>query len=1135
MRLVYFSWLRATRVAKMPNPLDVYEDPTAYWALITAQTDGEFEGQHFDRKEAGRLNASGSLPSGTISEIIEHAKATISAFANTNRDGGLLVLGVSKTGEVRGMSHLSDGQRNSLMSFQGWLTSHNSRCKLYECKGASGTTTICLIFTPYLPNAICETPDSERRAWRRQGAQNILLNAEEKEALRRDKGITIFENEKCCEFEKSDLDMSLLAEFRKVFPSSPGYTYSDEEVLYHAGAIVREGGKYFFTNAGFLFFAANPQRLMSWAYVRLLRFEANLSRQSELGLLSDERKFDGPLPTQIRRIRTYFQESGFFKKYQVRKPGGNGFTEQPEFPLVALDEVVVNAVVHRDYAVHLPIECKKFTDAFVEENPGRVLQRDREVPSDFYLSQVELQHTARNPKILEWFKALKDEHGAEFVRAISEGTRRMREEMQQLGLPAPQFHVSPPATKVTLYNNIAERESLLKSTAHEKKTEFTNLYPLQIRGDIELRDFPQLQREITTSIGANLEKSGWYIDRWRFGRVIAHKKGSDLPLPSNVSSILRMYPAFSFQVRRYWDVLYLTLDFDLQVKNVLSAAELLRILPEAELIGRFGVANWNGWQRGKIIDIQEGLCTIKFFDIESPQGIPSDKVIPNLSTRTLDEILKKRGVTFDLNKAIKQASLASQPNAARTRAAKTEAAIADISSTIFPVTLATGPTVFLQPTPAAISRDSNPLSNLSAESVSEPLVEFHHQKETPNIREGITEFGAWDSKPHDIELVPFCIDGAREQMGALIQRLKVGKFKFKGAERTFSTKFSYSSIITAPTPEGLVAECDRVLSEHPDWAGDTTLKRLFLVQTPESGYSLDDETSPYYRLKRRLLEAGLPSQMVDTPTLLNPDFKDLNLALNIIAKCGVVPWVLPGTIPDADFFIGLSYTQNYKRGTMRTMGYANVFNNYGRWEFYSANTQTFPFEQKAEYFSKLVQATLEKLQLSASPSIYFHYSAKFSKEDRLAIIESARRVRPSGTYSFVWINTNHNVRFYDSRPDGDGSLRRGSFVATSPRQIYLSTTGYNTYRKTLGTPLTLELNIFTEGPDRQPRSHYDLRALASQIMCLTKLNWASTDSLCGEPITTKYAGDIAYLTAAFLRQEENFKVDAVLEKTPWFI
>ena len=261
-------------------------------------------------------------------------------------------------------------------------------------------------------------------------------------------------------------------------------------------------------------------------------------------------------------------------------------------------------------------------------------------------------------------------------------------------------------------------------------------------------------------------------------------------------------------------------------------------------------------------------------------------------------------------------------------------------------------------------------------------------------------------------------------MAALIQRLKVGKFKFKGAERTFSTRFAYSSIITTPRAEGLVAECERILGEHPEWVADTRLRRLFLVQTPESGYSLDDETSPFYRLKRLLLERGIPSQMVDSPTLANPDFKDLNLALNIIAKCGVVPWLLPGAIPDADFFVGLSYTQNYARGTKRTMGYANVFNNYGRWAFYSANTETFPFEKKTEYFGKLVEGDPRKTEAGFVGdavdllSLFGQIRTRGSRCDNS--LGSASFA--NGAYTFVWINTDHNVRFYDSRPEGTGAL-----------------------------------------------------------------------------------------------------------------
>ena len=219
------------------------------------------------------------------------------------------------------------------------------------------------------------------------------------------------------------------------------------------------------------------------------------------------------------------------------------------------------------------------------------------------------------------------------------------------------------------------------------------------------------------------------------------------------------------------------------------------------------------------------------------------------------------------------------------------------------------------------------------------------------------------------------------------------------------------------------------------------------------------------------------------------------------------------------------------------MGYANVFNAYGQWGFYSANSEAFPYEEKTKYFYELVKSTLEQLPpLSETPSIYFHYSAKFSRDDRTAILEAARAVRPKGTYSFVWINTKHNVRFYDRASEGDGSMSRGAYVVTSPRQIYISTTGYNPYRQSLGTPVTLEVNIHTEEANGKIRQEYDLRALAFQILSLTKLNWASTDSLCGEPITTKYAGDIAYLTSAFLRQQQPaFRLHHVLEKTPWFI
>lgn len=1123
----------------MPKPLEVFENPDLFWALLSSSQDVDLEDQHFDRKEAGTPDSNGNVSGSQISSLIDHLKATISAFANENRDGGLLVVGISKAGEIKGLSHMSDAQRNSIAQPSNWLLHQDARIKLHDCTDANGQPgKVCLIYVPYVPNAICETVGASPSAWRRQGAQNALLTADQKDQLRRDKKIVSFEDEPCCQFDLRDVDQPLLAEFRKLYHADARYSYSDEELLYQAGALIRDGNSYLFNNAGFLFFAANPQRILSWAAVRLIRYETLSTTTPESAVISLDKEFTGSLPQQIRNIRVYFQESGFFKKYQRRNSSG-GFTEEPELPLVAVDEAIVNAVAHREYAAKYPIECRKFTDAFIVNNSGRVLQRERDVPPDFTLADTALDHSPRNPKILTWLKLMKDERGAEFVRALSEGTRRMRDEMQNLGLPAPRFHVTSFQTRVTLFNNAAEREALLRSAASsaEASTEFSNLFSLQFGNvqSLKLEDFARLKRELSFALAGSLQSNGWFLDRTGF-RLQAHKRGTELPLPVDVPRHLRFYPAYSFQIREYWSVLYLSIDYSLEVKSIRTANELLRSLPKDALVGRTAVAFWEGWRPGRIRRVDPEWTEVEFFEFNKLERIASSKVIPNLPIGLLDSQLQESGIRFDLNAAIKRESLASEPNASRIRSAKIQAIAEELAHTVFPVTMPDGVKVMFQPAPAVISRNPAVISALHASGIPEPNVEFHHHHESPDIRDGITRFGAFNMDPHDIELVPVCTSEYRQQMGALIERLKSGKFKYKGSERTFGSRLSYSSIITTENVSSVLSECERIVAEHPDWAGNTDLNRLFLIYTPERGYSLDDEESPYYRVKRFMLEAGIPCQMVDTPTLINPDWKDLNLGLNIVAKCGIVPWVLPDAIPDAHFFVGLSYTQSRRRDAARIMGYANVFNAYGRWGFYSANTEAFLYEEKAEYFYRLVKSTLERLSLSETPSVYFHYSAKFSKDDRNAILRAAREVRPKGTYSFVWINTQHNVRFFDRSGEGDGSLKRGTYIAASPSQAYVSTTGYNPYRRSLGTPLTLEVNIHTEEANGKVRKQHDLRALAFQILSLTKLNWASTDSLCGEPITTKYAGDIAYLTSAFLRQNgSSFKLHPVLERTPWFI
>lgn len=1115
----------------MPDPRQVYADPSLHWGFITAKSDTQFEGQHFDRKEAGRPLSDGRIGERDLKGLRQEVTECISAFANANVEGGLLVIGVSRDGDVIGLDHLDESQKNALTAVHDLLTHATVMTKFHNCKNNCGQDdTIVLMYTSYSDHAICETLGSNPKSWWRQGPQNIRMNDEMREQLRREKGIVDFESSFCCSFDLADVDAGVIAEFRRGYLGDDARELTDVQLLYEIGAIMRDrSGGYAFTNAGALFFAANPQRFMPAAYVRLLRFSAAFEAQDR-GLPTFEKAFSGPITKQIRDARTFLRESAFFKTYQRRNSDG-GFVEEPEYPHLAVDEALVNAVAHRDYAINLPIECESYRDALAVHNPGRVLQRDRDVPESFSLDSMLLNSKPRNPRMIEWLKAMRDERGSAFVRALSEGTVRMRTEMTTIGLPAPFFRTSGQQTTVALRNNIDLREY---SPITETEARFANLFPLARVGASVRSEPTDLAKSFMISLQNGLRSSGWFIDRDQYGQTVAHKRRQELPVPTDVSAILKMYPGYKFQLKDLSSHSYLCVDYSLLVKNVQTLSALLTKVDVSCLLGLSATVRvGERWTLGRLVACDAEWARVSLFETQSVESVRSSLVIPNLPIRILQELTAREGIVYDLHRAIKKHSLAGETGASRLRFEKIRLIVDELSETIFPMLV--GESEYgLSGLPLVLKGEGTPPTSLSVARLPEPVVEFNRHREESDIREGITRHGAYDTSPRTIELVPLCLASQRGAMAQLIARLQFGKHKYRGSERTFSSRFVYDSIVTVDRYGDIIAECQRLVTERPEWVGDPSLRRLFLVVTPEDGAAIDDETSPYYTAKRFLLERGLPCQMVDLPTLADPDWKDLNLSLNIVAKCGGTPWVLPDAIPDADFFVGLSYTQG-RRDTDRLMGYANVFNQYGRWEFYSGNTEPFFYAEREQQFGRLVEHTLQRLNLPESPHIYFHYSARFSRQDRLAILSAARKVRPQGTYSFVWVNATHNVRFADSRPETDGSLSRGSYVVASPSRIYLSTTGNNPYRKALGTPIPLELTVWSYGPLGHPDTPADLRALAVQVLNLTKLNWASTDSLCAEPITIKYAGDIAYLTAAFLRQGRAFILHRILEKTPWFI
>ena len=429
----------------MATPKEVFDNPLQYLDFLQSN---DFEGQYFERKEV-RIDTNNQI--NTLKDKITQC---ISAFANSNRAGGLLVLGIADDGTLKGTQHVDEQTLNRILQVARDLSNHATQLEEVLLPNSNGKR-LHLLYTPWTPNGICETFADSPKAWKRFGAQCFLLRRIDDEQLRRDKGIIDFEKSYCCSYDPEELDKEVVDEFKREFLAVRGaqYEYSTEAFLLNIDAIRQiEGEKCAFTNAGYLFFASNPRKEFPSAYVRVLRFEVDVEASGSRGATTFDKDFDGALPNIICKLRTFFRDSALFRT-MIRRSSNGGFIEDPEYPLLAVDEAVLNAVIHRDYGVNAPIHCVAYRNGLVVENPGGIPQA---VPRRFSLADTVLSSVLRNQKIVEWMRFMKDERGEPLVRALSEGTRKMRQEMESLGLPAPAYETTQNTT-VTLYNHFDER------------------------------------------------------------------------------------------------------------------------------------------------------------------------------------------------------------------------------------------------------------------------------------------------------------------------------------------------------------------------------------------------------------------------------------------------------------------------------------------------------------------------------------------------------------------------------------------------------------------------------------------------------------------------------------------------------
>ena len=256
------------------------------------------------------------------------------------------------------------------------------------------------------------------RIWVRVGPRKSIATEAEEKLLteRRLSNIRTFDAMSCLGTTLEDLDITL---FKKEYLSKA----VAEDILQEDKRTIEEQmaslGLYDLryqcpTNAAIVLFGNNPERFLHGAYIQYVRFKG-LDRAGDI---INEHKFSGNLCKVLPRIDV-FVETSIAQKRPIPISVLREKTVS-KYPYWATRELLMNAIMHRDYESNAPVAFYEYDDRIEIQNAGglygKVSANNFPNVSDY-----------RNPFIAEAMKVLG------YVNRFSRGVYRVQKELEENG------------------------------------------------------------------------------------------------------------------------------------------------------------------------------------------------------------------------------------------------------------------------------------------------------------------------------------------------------------------------------------------------------------------------------------------------------------------------------------------------------------------------------------------------------------------------------------------------------------------------------------------------------------------------------------------------------------------------------
>lgn len=348
---------------------------------------------------------------------------TIIAFANTA--GGIIVIGVEdKNKKIVGVENpLAEEERLASVINDSIvpLLMPDIEIRTYRNK------ELIVINVPHVTGpCYLKSAGPEKGTYVRLGSTNRVVDSETLQALKNFARNVYFDELAYVQGKTSDLDWDYIKKlFQKV---DKKITMNNAQSI---GLITQQGTKEYPSYGGIILFGLNRRTLFPEAIIRCARFLGD-----DKTTILDQANIEIYLPPAIDEAIKFIQRNTRLSseiKELTRK-------DISQYPLIALREAIVNAVVHADYSIKgVYISIAIFDDRIEITNPGGL-------PFGFTIEKaLEGYSRIRNRVIAKVFYHMK------WIEQWGSGLHRIMKECAQKGLQEPKFEELNNQFRVTLY------------------------------------------------------------------------------------------------------------------------------------------------------------------------------------------------------------------------------------------------------------------------------------------------------------------------------------------------------------------------------------------------------------------------------------------------------------------------------------------------------------------------------------------------------------------------------------------------------------------------------------------------------------------------------------------------------------